>query len=129
MAAAPFTKFDPRAFLENEKREGEAAKVAKVAKRSASLLDTLRRFRSFRRGATENEKCEPKPEPWTDAHEERAAIVEYDGGIPRAWAEGFARLDLSKPPRHVSVQRWQRFIDDCGLFLGSGWADRAAALG
>jgi hypothetical protein len=27
------------------------------------------------------------------------------------------------------VQRWQRFIDDCGLFLGSGWADRAAALG
>ena len=32
MTAAAFTKFDPRAFLENEKREGEDAKLAKVAK-------------------------------------------------------------------------------------------------
>jgi hypothetical protein len=28
---------------------------------------------------------------WSDSAEERAAIVEHDGGIPRAWAEGFAR--------------------------------------
>ena len=66
---------------------------------------------------------------WTDAEEERAAIIEFDGGVPRAWAEALARLDPDKPPKHVPPQRWLRFIDDCGRFLDGGWADRAAALG
>src|SRR4051812_27248306 len=35
---------------------------------------------------------------WTAAHEERAAIAEYDGGAPREWAEGFASLDRTRPP-------------------------------
>ena len=35
---------------------------------------------------------------WGEAEEERAAIVEHDGNIPRAWAEGFARLDPDRPP-------------------------------
>ena len=62
-------------------------------------------------------------------HEERAAIIEHDGGAPRAWAEGFARLDPSKPPNDMPQRRWLRFIDDCGRFLDGGWAARAAALG
>jgi hypothetical protein len=66
---------------------------------------------------------------WGDAHEERAAIVEYDGGAPRLWAEALARLDRDKPPRHVPPQRWLRFINDCGRFLDGGWADKAAAIG
>jgi hypothetical protein len=66
---------------------------------------------------------------WTDAEEERAAIIEYDGGAPRAWAEGLARLDPNKPPEHVPPHRWLRFIDDCGRFLDGGWADKAAAFG
>ncbi len=66
----------------------------------------------------------------SDAYEERAAIVEHDGGAPRAWAEGFARLDPSKPPAgDVPAKRWLRFIDDCGRFLDAGLAARAAALG
>jgi hypothetical protein len=75
------------------------------------------------------------PEPdgssdsWTDAEEERAAIIEYDGGAPRAWAEALARLDPSKPPRGVRPERWLRFIDDCGHFLDRGWAAQAMALG
>ena len=68
-------------------------------------------------------------DPFTDVEEERAGIVEYDGGAPRAWAEGFARLDPSKPPTEVPQERWLRFIDDCGRFLDAGWAARAAALG
>jgi hypothetical protein len=72
---------------------------------------------------------EPAPETWTDAEEDRAAIMEYDGYAPRAWAEGFARLDPNKPPADVSAPRWLRFIDDCGRFLDGGWAARAAALG
>ena len=65
---------------------------------------------------------------WGEAEEERAAIVEYDGKIPREWAEGFARLDPDQPPADVPLKRWQRFIDDIGLFL-DGWSAYAAALG
>jgi hypothetical protein len=68
-------------------------------------------------------------DPWTDAQEERAAIIEHDGRAPRAWAEGFARLDLNDPPGDVPLRRWLRFIDDCGRFLDGGWADKAAGLG
>jgi hypothetical protein len=66
---------------------------------------------------------------WTDAQEERAAIVEYDGGAPRDWADALARLVPDNPPRHVPPQRWLRFIDDCDRFLDCGWADKAAAFG
>ena len=66
---------------------------------------------------------------WTDAEEERAAIVEYDAGVQRAWAEDFARLDPNKSPVDVPPRRWLRFIGDCGRFLDGGWARQAAAFG
>jgi hypothetical protein len=66
---------------------------------------------------------------WTDADDERAAIVEYDGGAPWAWAEGFARLDPARPPDDVPHRRWLQFMDDCGTFLNSGWPAKAALLG
>jgi hypothetical protein len=66
---------------------------------------------------------------WGEAEEERAGIVEYDGGIPRAWAEGFARLHPDRPPGDVPARRWLQFVDDVGRFLDGGWAERAAALG
>jgi hypothetical protein len=66
---------------------------------------------------------------WDEAEEERAAIVEHDGEIPRAWAEGFARLRPERPLADVSPKRWQQFIDDIGRFLDAGWAEKASALG
>jgi hypothetical protein len=66
---------------------------------------------------------------WSEAHDERAAIVEFDGGAPRAWAEGFAQLDPARPPDDVPAKRWLRFVDDAGKFLDDGWAAKAAALG
>jgi hypothetical protein len=60
---------------------------------------------------------------------ERAAIVEFDGGAPREWAEGFARLDRARPPDDVPQRRWLQFIDDCGTFLDGDWAATAQALG
>ena len=66
---------------------------------------------------------------WAEAEEERAAIVEHDGKVPRAWAEGFARLDPDRPPGDVPLRRWQRFIDDVGLFLDSPFCAVAMALG
>jgi hypothetical protein len=83
------------------------------------------------------EHIEQRPEPapaaqgnnWSEVEEERVSIVEYGGGVPRAWAEGFARLNPNKPPADVPPRRWLRFIDDCGRFLDGGWAGRATALG
>lgn len=59
---------------------------------------------------------------------ERAAIVEYDGAVPRDWAEGFARLNPDRPPGDVSAARWRRYVDDVGQFIDR-WAGHAAALG
>lgn len=67
--------------------------------------------------------------PWSDTEEERAAIIEYDGGAPRSWAEALARLDLKRPPCDMSFKRWLQFIDDCGRFIDEGWAARAEELG
>ena len=47
---------------------------------------------------------------WGAAEEERAAIAEYEAGIPRAWAEGLARLHPDHPPADVPPKRWQQFI-------------------
>src|SRR5262249_35853449 len=61
--------------------------------------------------------------------EERAAIIEYDGAIPRAWAEGFARLDPDRPPLDVPLGRWRCFVNDVGVFLDSPFCAVAASLG
>jgi hypothetical protein len=61
--------------------------------------------------------------------DERAAIVEHNGGTPRAWAEGFARLHPERPPADVAPQRWQQFVDDVAHFFDNGFAAKAAALG
>jgi hypothetical protein len=66
---------------------------------------------------------------WGEAEEGRAAIVEHDGGIPRAWSEGFARLHPDRPPGDVPAKRWLAFIDDIGWFLDSPFCSVAAALG
>ena len=86
------------------------AKIAKVAKVDSSVAAT-------------------EEDPWSETEEERAAIAEYDGGAPRAWAEALARLDPNNAPAHVPPWRWLRFIDDCGRFLDGGWARQAAAFG
>lgn len=69
------------------------------------------------------------PVPWSESEDERAAIIEYKAGVPRTWAEGFARLHPDHPPADVPPQRWQQFVDDCGQFLDGGFAATAAALG
>ena len=63
-----------------------------------------------------------------DQQEERAAIVEYDAGVPRAWAEGFARLEGMAPPAGIPAHRSRRLIDNAGRFVDR-WAAKAAALG
>jgi hypothetical protein len=68
-------------------------------------------------------------EALTDRGQERNAIGEIGGGASREWAEALAQLDPDKPPGDVPKARLLRFIDDCGRFLGDGWARQAAAFG
>jgi hypothetical protein len=73
--------------------------------------------------------CETPPAIWGEAEEERAAIIEYGGVIPREWAEGLARLDPDRPPADLPLRRWRRFVDDSGQFLDGPFCAVAAALG
>lgn len=65
---------------------------------------------------------------WGDAEDERAAIVEHDGGVPRGWAEGFAALAAMPPPAGFWPDRWQRIIDATGAFLDR-WAGEVVRCG
>ncbi len=66
--------------------------------------------------------------PIVDGNNERAAPAEMRAGVPREWAEGFARLQVSRPPARLPSERWQLVIDDAERFI-ERWAAQAAALG
>jgi len=96
------------------------------------LIERVRAAKPDLLSLLQNNKADPTLTPrayWGEAEEERAAIIEYDGRTPRAWAEALARLDRANPPLDVSLERWQQFIDDCERFLDQGWASRAEAFG
>jgi hypothetical protein len=59
--------------------------------------------------------------------EEHAAVMEYDGDIPRSWAEAQARL-TSRPPPDVPQRQWDQMRNDFGGFLDR-WAHDVDTLG
>jgi len=75
-------------------------------------------------------KCKPctSTRSWSEAENERVPI-EHEGNVPRAWAEGLARLDPTRPPGDVPAKRWLVFLDDIGRFLDGPFCAVAAALG
>ena len=96
----------------------------------SDLIERLRASKPELLRLLTSSRLEARPaETWSDAEEERAAIVEYDGGVSRPWAEALARLDPARVPLNVSQERWAQFIDDCGRFLDQGWATYAEGLG
>lgn len=42
--------------------------------------------------------------------EERAAIIEHDGGVPQPVADQLARLLVASPPRDVAPADWTWFV-------------------
>jgi hypothetical protein len=60
--------------------------------------------------------------------DERAAILEYDGGLPRNWADLLARLRPQRPPPNLSPNAWLAYVDACHI-LADRWADHMAGLG
>lgn len=67
---------------------------------------------------------------------ERAAMIEHEAGIPREWAEAFARVCHMEKPEALSKEGWQRVMDNTGRLLdghindliGYGW-DRVDVFG
>lgn len=59
---------------------------------------------------------------------ERAAIQEFDGKLPREWAEAFAKLQFIDKPKQYSQAEWEQVLNDAGLFADK-WASQAMALG
>jgi hypothetical protein len=92
--------------------------------KAPEILEFARSGTTGTTGTTESEvSCADE-----DAFEERAALVENGAGVPREWAEGFARLCLHPPAPGFSPRRWQQLIEDGGRFLDR-WGSEAAGLG
>src|SRR5438874_655109 len=97
MAAAAFTRFNPRAFLENAARGATPAKAAKAAKAPEPEGAALATLATLAAGQSETANYASPLDAWTYAQAERAATVEYGCGTPRAWAKALARLDPNAP--------------------------------
>lgn len=63
-----------------------------------------------------------------DKYEERAAILEYEANLPRAWAEHFARIEQDGPPGDFSPTRWEAALDGALVFADQ-WGAEAHRLG
>ncbi|MEO5350413.1 MAG: hypothetical protein H7836_12300 [Magnetococcus sp. YQC-3] len=63
-----------------------------------------------------------------DNFQERAAICEFDGGLPREWAEGLAQLCTMPRPDDIDPCRWRSIVDAIAVFSDK-WAVKAHSLG
>lgn len=127
--------FNARAFLENLKAQGAPAKAANAAKaerENPERPETLAGLAALAGANPGTEK--PRAATWSDDDTiaERVAIIEHDAGIPRAWAEGLARLATMPAPEAWGLD-WREVRDGVLRFadgLGSGpWAAKAFAGG
>jgi hypothetical protein len=64
----------------------------------------------------------------SDEFSERSAIFEFEAGMPREWAESFARLCTATPPAVFTPAQWAVVVND-GLMLWSRWKGRIRANG
>jgi hypothetical protein len=108
--------------------DGDSLVLEASAPPPVNVLDLLSRHKAGVIALIQQDGDGWSAEDWHAFFEERAAITEYDGRVPRAWAEGFARLDPNRPPIAVSGGRWQAVINGIGLFLDQ-WAAEAIAKG
>lgn len=75
-------------------------------------------------------RIEPDVEDRKADFEERAAILEFEAGMPRQWAEAFAGILCSPPPGDFADQpdRWQAIVDGA-LRFADQWGAEAHRLG
>jgi hypothetical protein len=79
---------------------------------------------------------QPEPVPAAEraaaawGEDERAAAVEHDSNVPRAWTERFARLDpdMASAGLAMTPRRWRAIYEAIEAFL-ERWGAEAARLG
>jgi hypothetical protein len=100
--------------------EASLATVATLATVRSEPAQSVATFAYVAKGASQTTKLQIQPACLPDSNEiqadERAAIAEIDGGVPRVYADAFAGLQLQQP---ISVGKaaWERAVYDAGLFL------------
>lgn len=58
--------------------------------------------------------------------DERAAIIEYDGGLTRAVAEYLTRLLMASPPSEANAADWSWFVGQAAKVIDDAPLRRAA---
>ena len=111
-----FKRFDTTAFFHNSE-EGPAATAATAA----NLPPTPQLAANAASAAGGNQKkCETHVEHWRERFEERAAIIEHDGGVPRHEAEARVREHIliewmnENPPTGINKDH----CASCGDLIG-----------
>ncbi len=111
-----FPRFNGRAHLAVP--PPAPANVAKDAKPDGPMIAAggeLARLAELAGGHRPTSKSDLPVDPVE--FEERAAIAEYDGGYPREWAEGLARLSTMPKPEAHTAPAWEILIQDAAVFL------------
>ena len=63
-----------------------------------------------------------------DDRDERAAVSEYEGGLPREWAEGLAILCTIPNPLNTPDETWRTIVNSAAKFADI-WGQQAVDLG
>jgi hypothetical protein len=105
--------------------------AAKVAPAGSTEAQTLGALGGLGARAPSGEFCNPPASAWTDAQEERAAIVEFDGGATgcaTASMQPIAKKPRATGPWELLIQKWGGSIKEAAEVVNS-LCDAAGAPG
>jgi len=113
---ALFTKFDPQAFLENEKRQGAPAKVAKAAKVDAERTETLATLAALAGGAPNSENQAVTNTVVTDGLPSRNPCARIGAAKPAKPAK-VGPVDPANGRADWTAEDWRARFDERAGFL------------
>ena len=113
---ALFTKFDPQAFLENEKRQGAPAKVAKAAKVDAERSETVATLATLAGHATKSENQPVRNAVVTDLLPFRNPCAGIGAAKPAKPAK-VGPFDPANGRADWSAEDWRARFDERAGFL------------
>lgn len=91
------------------------AKIGAIGKSVPEKVNKTNTYRAS--GTQEHWEHKKNSNIVNDSFEERAAIMEYDGNLPRPLAEAFAYVDTCNRPNGISQEQWDDIKDNAGRFL------------
>jgi hypothetical protein len=142
-----FTKFDPRAFLENERRKDAPLKPLTLASGSgfsgevppklktqndltlATLASLIINNRAvIEPKSSKTQVCTYTPANVANTAKVRREFIEAEASLPPVWREGVASLCAAANPPSILSSRWRELVGNAARFLDR-WGASAAALG